>query len=501
MPLPMGVLSDLEQYQHRGEAFLAELGRAWYRNGAGHTAELPLADIYERYADLFTAEGAQELIAAMAEATGDTLRSRRNLAVFAVAGAIEQACRADAQAVVEAESTATVQIDGDPVAYRSVGTLVANEPDAERRAALDAKRMRVLDDQLNPIYADLWDRRHRTAQALDGGSYRDLFAKIGGVDLPALAAQGERLLAETEQLYEHALDASLRRHAGIKLGGATAADLPRVFRANEFDERFTEKAMLPALRQTLDGLGIDMSKQANVVLDMDARPGKDTRAFCVTARIPEEIYLVMAPAGGLDDYSALFHESGHVQHFAGMGASRPFEFRHLGDNAVTETFAFLFEGLLRDPVWLEWAVGGRDHDGLRRHTATTRLYQHRRYAAKLGYELDFHAAEIGSLQDRYTDTLEAASRVKWPSARHLEDIDEGFYAAAYLRAWALECGLRAQLRDQFGTKWFTSRKAGMYLREIWDDGQRLLADELASELDLPPLDLTILVEEAHLELG
>ena len=497
----MGALSDLETYRYQGDAFLAELGRAWYRNGAGLTNELPLADIYGRYEGLFTSEIATELVASLDGATGDTLRSRRNLAVFAVAGAMEQAARAEAQALGEGESSATVRIAGDPVPFRSVPVLIANEPEAARRAELETARLRVLDDELNPIYADLWDRRHRTARDLGASSYRDLFAQIGGVDLPALAAQGQRLLAETDQLYERALDASLRQRAGTRLSAATSADIPRVMRANEFDVRFTQRGMMPALRQTLDGLGITLDGQPNIILDTAARPTKDTRAFCVPARVPEEIYLVIAPAGGLDDYSALFHESGHAQHYAGMGKSVPFEFRHLGDNAVTETFAFLMEGLLRDPAWLEWAVGGRDHDELRRHVATTRLYLQRRLSAKLTYELAFHASDISSMGDRYAEQLEVATRVKWPAVRYLEDIDEGFYVAAYLRAWTLECGLRGLLRDQYGTKWFASRKAGNFLREIWEDGQRLSADELARELDIPPLDLAVLTEEADRELG
>ena len=64
--------------------------------------------------------------------------------------------------------------------------------------------------------------------------------------------------------------------------------------------------------------------------------------------MPDEVYLVIAPTGGRDDYGALFHEGGHAEHYANTDPGLAFEFRHLGDNSVTESFAFLFEHLVED---------------------------------------------------------------------------------------------------------------------------------------------------------
>ncbi len=102
------------------------------------------------------------------------------------------------------------------------------------------------------------------------------------------------------------------------------------------------------LADTLAGLGIDLGRQTNVHLDAESRPTKSSRAFCSTPRVPDEIYLVIAPTGGRDDYGALFHEGGHVEHYANTDPGLAFEFRHLGDNSVTESFAFLLEHLIED---------------------------------------------------------------------------------------------------------------------------------------------------------
>ena len=59
------------------------------------------------------------------------------------------------------------------------------------------------------------------------------------------------------------------------------------------------------------------------------------------------------PAGGPDDWRALFHEAGHTEHFANTSPSLKMEEKRLGDNAVTEGWAMLMEHLTIEPAWLE----------------------------------------------------------------------------------------------------------------------------------------------------
>src|SRR5207302_9334340 len=50
---PVGLADDLEEYRREAEAFLREREVALYLHGAGHRADLPLAEIHARHADLF----------------------------------------------------------------------------------------------------------------------------------------------------------------------------------------------------------------------------------------------------------------------------------------------------------------------------------------------------------------------------------------------------------------------------------------------------------------
>src|SRR5206468_215452 len=83
---------------------------------------------------------------------------------------------------------------------------------------------------------------------------------------------------------------------------------------------------------------------------------------------------------------------GHTEHYANTDPGLAFEFRHLGDNSVTESFAFLIEHLVEEPGWLRERLGAGDPERAIAHARAFRLLMLRRYAAKLAYELELHAA-------------------------------------------------------------------------------------------------------------
>jgi hypothetical protein len=133
------------------------------------------------------------------------------------------------------------------------------------------------------------------------------------------------------------------------------------------------------------------------------------------------------------------------------------------------------------------------------HLRTFDLLMLRRYCAKLAYELELHGpdTDLEVMPLRYSDLLTTAVRVPWPSTSWLADVDEGFYAACYLRAWALEAHWRAALQERFGERWFATPEAGGWLRELWREGQRLDAEELLAQALGEELDFGRLARGFH----
>jgi hypothetical protein len=74
-------------------------------------------------------------------------------------------------------------------------------------------------------------------------------------------------------------------------------------------------------------------------------------------------------------------------------------------------------------------------------------------------------------------------------------VDSGFYAACYLRAWAIEVEWRRELVERFGDSWFESGEAGEWLRGLWAQGQRLDADLLLGDATSRTLDFDLLASE------
>src|SRR5207237_65774 len=199
-------------------------------------------------------------------------------------------------------------------------------------------------------------------------------------------------LDETETLWEDVGDKLFRARVGVGLGEAKRWDVIRVFRGVDWDSAFPGDRMVPALEATLGDLGIDLRSQRNVELDLEDRPNKSPRAFCVPIEVPERVVLVIKPQGGPDDWRALFHEAGHTEHFAHTSPSLSVEERRLGDNAVTEGWAMLLEHLTIDPVWLTRRLDFPRPEEYAAEGATQLLWLVRRYCAKLLYEIEVHRA-------------------------------------------------------------------------------------------------------------
>src|SRR5678809_1700456 len=99
-------------------------------------------------------------------------------------------------------------------------------------------------------------------------------------------------------------------------------------------------------------MNLDPDAGGRIIYDVGDRPGKRARAFCAPTRVPEEVYLVLRPHGGQSDYTTLLHEAGHALHFANVRDDYPFEYRWLGDNSITESYAMLFDHRIQDKGWL-----------------------------------------------------------------------------------------------------------------------------------------------------
>jgi hypothetical protein len=483
-------VAELEAYRDEADRFIAALDEEYYLHFAGLKDEFELSPIYERFSDLTTLDACRRL-AASAEIEG---RGARELWRFGCEGYLGDLTRADAEEIAGLEASLSATVDGEEIGYRLLRPSIANEPDHDRRERLDRARVSLTAEHLNERHVRIAEVRRSATRQLGAPTYRRLYTGFG-FPLEELAAQCEHFLTDTEDMYVRTMDALFRRRVGIPLEGAKRWDVPRLFRASEWDTGFPGRQMLPALEGTLAGLGIDLEAQGNVHLDIESRPTKSPRAFCAPIEVPGRVMLVIQPIGGPDDWHALFHEAGHTEHYAHTSADLPLEARRLGDNAVTEGWAMLLELLVNEPTWLERRLDFARPEDFAAEASAGQLYFVRRYAAKFLYELELHGeAELESMGSRYVERMQDALKIEVSDVDFLADVDAGFYSSSYLRAWAFESLLRSFLREEFGRAWFTRREAGSLLRELWAEGQRPTADELLGEVAGAELELSAVAE-------
>lgn len=472
----------LDALRADADRFIAELDEEAYLHFAGHKDTYDLVPIYERHPELTRLETALALGASV-----NGSRNVRELWEFACEGYLGSFVSEEEEKVAEAE-TKTVQVGEEAIPYRDLRPRIANADDRAERERLERARNEATEEH-NGLYIRKHQVRHRETRRLGAPSYTELYRGFS-YPLDDLAEQCRRFLDSTERLWEDAGDRFFRSRIGLGLGELERWDVARVWRGAGWDAAFPKERMLPALEASLADLGVDLRGQRNVELDLEDRPNKSPRAFCVPIEVPGRVVLVIKPQGGPDDWRALFHEAGHTEHYAHMSPSLTVEERRLGDNAVTEGWAMLLEHLTIDPAWLERRLDFPRPREFAAEGATQLLWLLRRYCAKLIYELEFHAApDVTAMRPRYVELLGDALKVTPSDTDYLADIDDGFYASEYLRAWAFEAQLRAYLREKFGTAWFTRRDAGGLVRELWAEGQKPTADEILQEVTGSTIEL------------
>jgi hypothetical protein len=484
---------DLRKVRRDTETFVRAVSNEYYQNYAGLKAEFETSPIYAKHGHLFGDGVLEDLRRRRKDASGDDERRLRLLQSALTEEKLQDAVKEVNDRRATEEAKRTVEVDGEVLPFRLAAVKQQNEDDRARRRRIFEARLGVV-RELNGILVERWETLHKLAMRLGYDHYAHLFGDIKGIDFAHLQTLLAHFLSQTDSMYEEAMNERLRPH-GIRLGDAEPHDINYLFRGKAFDSHFRKEDAVPTLRRTLKGLGLDLDRQANIRLDTEERPTKSPRAFCVALAVPDDIVLVTMPQGGHDDFSTLLHEAGHAEHFGNVSKKLPFEFKYLGDNSVTEGWAFVLEYITLDPAWLRAHVGLEDARDFLAFTYTYKLFFLRRYAAKLTYELALHTKGTDGMDAVYARELGRALRYRIAPEMYLTDVDDGFYAAQYLRAWIFDAQVRAALREQYGDDWWTSKDAGAFLRRQWATGQKYTVEELLEGMGYAGLDLDPFLEE------
>jgi len=488
------LMVNLDSVSKEMELFHCEKENELYLNWSGLKDEMNLSSIYRKYRHLFREDLILNIKAERQRVSGDKERRLGYLQQFLTSNYLEMAVKELTDRFETMEAQEIVQVDSEEIPFRFAAVKMANEPDRAVRGKIYAARNSVI-ERINVILQERMQKLHETARKLGYEDYVALCGDIKRIDLYGLEKVMRDLIVRTDRLYTEKMGEFVRTKLGIELEAAEKHDISYLFRGREFDSYFKKKEMVETLKCTLNSIGIKLDEQKNLHLDIVERPRKSPRAFVSAIKVPDDVKLVVMPIGGYDDYTTLFHEAGHAEHFGSVDSSLELEYKYLGDSSVTESFAFIFEYLVHDENWLETHIPIDRLNEYLDFAYLNKLFFLRRYGAKLSYELKLHRNSLEGMDRAYKTTLEQSLKFIHPRSHYLSDVDDGFYCAQYLRAWILETQLRAVLKDKFGEKWFNSLDTGLFLKDLWSKGQKYDAVETAQILGCEGLDATLLIRE------
>jgi hypothetical protein len=497
------VTDALDALRSRGEVFLHEVSREYYSSHAGLKPAADLQPIYERHREAY---GDQSLELALGLMRGsprgsEEHRSGRMLVEWLLESRVGRALAPLEEREIAWEGAAMIPLAGGGAEpYRRASITIANTRDAKERRALDDARATLVEAELAPMRQERLAREKELVEKLAvAPDYLDTFDALAGISVRGLRDECAAFLRSTQSMWDDVLPEFLKRGLGITPAEATRADALALMRVPEFDQGFPADEMERRVRGQVAEMGASPDADGRVRYDTGEREGKRARAFCAPVAIPGEVYLVLRPHGGQNDWQTLLHELGHALHFANMESTLPFEYRWLGDNSITEGYAMLFDHRMQDRGWLAryTRLGKSDLPRYLRAAGFEELQFLRRYCAKLIYEVELYGGGVSwqALPDLYVATLTGATGFRYQRADAFVDVDPRFYSARYLRAWQLQSLLAEALVERFDADWWRNPSAGPWIvHELFARGQRELAEEQAQRVAKKPLSFAPLVK-------
>lgn len=488
-------LNRLDEIRKAYQQFVYESSTESRLVAVGLQEEQNMAAIVERFSWLADLETVREVAAAASAAQDPLVREGLSQFAFELTG-MHMGSRLvkESDALNNAVVQTLVVCDGERVPYHGVASRLLKEPSFAKREAW-GEAVLAVEEQFNPRRAALLsqelDMMATLFQAPDYQRYYEDHKRINLSDFYGIMAP---FLDRTEGAYHEQMERWIQSGLGRSHRGLRSSHVGYLYHHEIPSDWFPADQMAESLARTLAGWGIQLAQQTQIHIDVEDRPKKVPRAFCAAPRIPEEIHLVIRPAGGFMDYKAFFHEAGHAEHFAHVDPALSFERRHLGrSNAFTEMFSYLFDHVVTNRAWLMEMLGltPDQADHVRDAWGLMEWYMVRRYLGKLRYELAFFRSPlpIAERAPLYSESLSRATGLMAPAPMYLADMDGGYYSADYLRAWVGQAQMEAHFEARYGERWWADRRIGDWLKSVCRDNGPEDAEGLLRSLGLTPWDI------------
>jgi len=304
------------------------------------------------------------------------------------------------------------------------------------------------------------------------------YLSLEGVEYDGLVSFVDALGREVKPAFRRSLDYYSRE---ILERDAKYYDDYYFFRSRIF--RKYEKSFLPRVNpfakisRTMSEMGLDPSR---IRVDSADRKGKNASAFCFAIKIPADVRLSYREANPLDNFTNIFHETGHGIHFSSIEEGRLYEDKYGISSGVAETFSIFFESLMEDQGYLTQKLGLSNDvaadlaDRIRFNTRFFCVFYSANSTMKLRYWRD--SLSIDEASDLYADLTEKYIGIRYPGEYwllHHVLPDYHLYSPSYLIAAVRASELREAMISKFGERFWQEKGSGQFLLELLRPGRSL----------------------------
>ncbi|RLC41135.1 MAG: hypothetical protein DRH49_05970 [Candidatus Coatesbacteria bacterium] len=480
---------ELKRIRERCLKFIQEISKEHYLAYSGQSDTINIEKVYDKYNDLSEPDLLKDLLKQKERLRNEEERKVRYLSMLIGELTESRKTVALSDKIGEKKASAKIFFNGEEVSYYQASAMIESISEREKRKEL-LDKINVITDETNDEVKNLWDISHELARYFDYDNYVDFWSKLKGVDYETLAEGMDWFISESESTYRELLSEMAIVELGLEIDKIEPYDTRYLFNMFRFRDQLPGDELIKVVETWTNEWGIDPTAYGNVTFDTETRKRKSPRAFCAPVRVPDEVYLVIMPRGGFSDYKSFLHELGHALHYGFANSKYPMEYLYLGDNAVTEAYAFTFDHMMVNPLWVKRYLSLKDPQLFTRYSITYSIFMLRRYGAKIRYELIFHRdGKDSDMRMTYSDLLRKSTLMKQNDVNYLQDIDANMYVASYLRAWILEAQLNMYLTENYDEDWFRNPKASNFMLDLFSMGQKYTADEIARQLGYKGLEV------------
>ncbi len=384
-----------------------------------------------------------------------------------------------------------VSVDGHAVVYRHLPWFLANQKDRDVRRKLYLASNRAFEAD-NVFMGQLLTIQAQGIASFDYPDYLTFFAEDRFFEPDRLKQSATEFLAATDSVYAAMLEEISEEQFQVSPADLRSYDLPRIFRMGDFDGYFDSKRVVDVVDKTFGAMGLPFKKQAGLRLAVGHGENMVSGSQVLPVFVPIDVRVVQKNLGGVPDFAALLHSAAMALHYCNTTESL-FEYKILGTHAFRESYGYLFEFLLDDPLWLDKSVKvpAERQDAYMKLRAFSRLYEAREMCGAYLFQLSLLEGRE-KVHDNYYEIMAPILKfgVTERDAERALRLNDFFYVADRIRGLFLEPYLRTGLVSQFGDEWFRNPDAGRYIVNQWKAGQKIDLSAVEKQLGADSYDWT-----------